>query len=268
MRTLALALAALLAAACTTPIRGLDHDPSFNPISIGAGGLAIGGVVGARRPLDPGRRSSYADLLRTSFRAERPALTILTADAVANALGEDDYEEMLREYRELGAPSGQSLRLLAKRLDQARYLVLARIDRSETGRWTSDESIDDSKGKEIGTKTHYRHGRTVDVSLRIFDLDGRATVWSGSVEKASWNENTEEDRDSDFYDDPRKRQSVGKDLRDAAIAGLAIGVIDAILDDGGASSSSAAPDPYPDPPDESDLLEQAFRGFAENLPKR
>jgi len=28
--------AALMLAACTTPIRGLDHDPSFNPISIDA----------------------------------------------------------------------------------------------------------------------------------------------------------------------------------------------------------------------------------------
>jgi hypothetical protein len=258
--------AALLLAACTTPIRGLDHDPSFNPVSIDASGLAMGGVVSARRPLDPAQRASYSDLLRTALRTERPSLTILTADAVASALGENGYDEMLREYRELGAPSAASLGTLSKRLDHARYLVLARIDRSETSRWTTDEAIENSKGKRIGTKTHYRHGRSVDVSMRIFDLDGGATVWSGSVEKSSWNENTEDEEDPDLYDDDSKHQSFGKDLRDAALAGLALGALDAVLGDGG-SSSSAPPDPYPDPPDESELLEQAFRGFGENFPQ-
>jgi hypothetical protein len=258
-------MAALLAA-CTTPIRGLDHDPSFTPASIDASGLAVGGVVAARRPLDPGRRASYADLLRTALRAERPNLTILTADAVVSALGENDYEVMLRQYRELGAPSAATLSLLSKRLERARYLVLARIDRNETNRWTAEEAIDDSKGKRIGTKTHYRHGRTVSVSLRIFDLDDGSSVWSGSVEKAAWNENTEEVRDADF-DDDRKRQSVGKDLRDAALAGLAIGALDALLGDDAGSNPSPPPDPYPDPPGESDLLEQAFRGFGQNLPQ-
>jgi hypothetical protein len=266
MRTLALAVAALLAG-CTTPIRGLDHDPSFNPISIDASGLAVGGVVSARRPLDPGRRASYADLLRSALRSQRPNLTILTADAVVSALGEDDYQEMLRQYRELGAPSAATLRLLSKRLEHARYLVLARIDRNDTSRWTTDEAIDNSKGKRIGTKTHYRHGRTVGVSLRILDLDGGATVWSGSVEKSSWNENTEDDRDPDL-DDDHKHQSVGKDLRDAALAGLALGALEAVLGDDGTSSQSPPPDLYPDPPDGSDLLEQAFRGFGENLPQR
>jgi hypothetical protein len=265
MRTFAMA-AALMVAACTTPIRGLDHDPSFNPISIDASGLAVGGVISARRPLEPAQRASYSDLLRTALRAERPSLTILTADAVANALGENGYDEMLREYRELGAPSAASLHTLSQRLDHSRYLVLARIDRNETNRWTTDEAIDNSKGKRIGTKTHYRHGRTVNVSMRIFDLDNGATVWSGSVEKSSWNENTEDEQDPDLYDS--KHQSVGKNLRDAALAGLALGALDAVLGDGGGSSSSAPPDPYPDPPDESDLLEQAFRGFGQNFPKR
>jgi len=267
MRTLTMA-AALVVAACTTPIRGLDHDPSFNPISIDASGLAVGGVISARRPLEPGQRASYSDLLRTALRAERPSLTILTADAVANALGENGYDEMLREYRELGAPSAASLHTLSQRLGHSRYLVLARIDRNETSRWTTDEAIDNSKGKRIGTKTHYRHGRTVNVSMRIFDLDNGATVWSGSVEKSSWNENTEDEQDPDFYDNDSQHQSGGKDLRDAALAGLALGALDAVLGDGGGSSSSAPPDPYPDPPDESDLLEQAFRGFGENFPKR
>jgi hypothetical protein len=267
MRRLALT-AGLLLAACTTPIRGLDHDPSFNSASVGASGLAIGGVVAARHPLDPAQRASYSDMLRTALRAERPSLTILTADAVASALGESGYDEMLREYRELGAPSAASLGTLSKRLDHARYLVLARIDRSQTSRWTTDEAIENSKGKRIGTKTHYRHGRTVAVSMRIFDLDNGATVWSGSVEKSSWNENAEDEQDPDLYDDDSKHQSFGKDLRDAALAGLALGALDAVLGDGGGSTSSAPPDPYPDPPDESDLLEQAFRGFGENFPQR
>jgi hypothetical protein len=265
MRTSALAVAALLAA-CTTPIRGLDHDPSFHPGSIDASGLAVGGVVAARRPLDAGRRASYADLLRSALRAERPNLTVLTADAVVSALGEDDYEAMLRQYRELGAPSPAPLRTLSQRLERARYLVLARIDRNETSRWTTDEAIESSKGKRIGTKTHYRHGRTVGVSLRIFDLDDGATVWSGSVEKSAWNENTEDERDPDLDGDRDSHQSIGKDLRDAALAGLALGALDALLGDDGASSPSAPPDPYPDSPDESDLLEQAFRSFGENLP--
>jgi hypothetical protein len=119
-----------------------------------------------------------------------------------------------------------------------------------------------------GTKTHYRRGRTVGVSLRIFDLDDGGTVWSGSVEKASWNENSEDERDADLDDDHDQHQSVGKDLRDAALAGLAIGALDALLGDDGSSSPSAPPDLYPDPPDESDLLEQAFRGFGQNLPQR
>ncbi|MET0151711.1 MAG: hypothetical protein ABW298_03790 [Candidatus Binatia bacterium] len=92
-----------------------------------------------------------------------------------------------------------------------------------------------------GTKTHYRHGRTVGLSLRIFDLDDGATVWSGSVEKASWNENREDERDADLDDDHDKHQSVGKDLRDAALAGLAIGALDGLLGDGGASSPTATP---------------------------
>jgi hypothetical protein len=266
MRLTALGLAALGAVACTTPIRGLDRDPSFNQAAIGAGGLAVGGVVDARRQLDPALRTSYADLLRTALRSERPDLTILPAAAVVSALGESHYEEMLREYREVGAPSAQFLRMLSKRIDRARYLVLARIDQDRTRRWTTEEDVTDSKGKQIGSKTRYRHGRTVDVSLRIFDLDDGSTAWSGSIEKSSSNENTEDDPFPDPASSLHKRQSVGKDLRDAAVAGLALGVLGALLDDG--SSSPAAPrDPYPDPPDERSLLEQAFRGFAENLPK-
>ncbi len=69
-------------------------------------------------------------------------------------------------------------------------------------------------------------------------------------------------------DEQECEHGVGKDLRDAALAGLAIGALDALLGDDSASSPPASQDPYPDPPDESDLLEQAFRGFGQNLPQR
>jgi hypothetical protein len=254
---------ALLVSACTTPMRGLEQSPTFTPAALSQG-MAVGGVVSAGPPLDPGLRMAYADLLRTAFREKRPQLTILTADAVANALGEDGYRELLREYRELGSPSRDLLHTLGQRLEAARYLVLARIDRDQTRRWTTEEPLKNSKGKEIGTKTHYRNGRTVGVSLRIIDLQSGETAWSGMVEKDAYNENVTEERDHAAGHD--RKQSAGKDMRDAALAGLALGALDALLGDDAADPPAAAADPYPDPPSTSGLLEQAFRGGAENLP--
>lgn len=255
---------ALLASACATPMRGLEQSPAFTPAAL-SGGMAVGGVVSASQPLDPGLGMSYADLLRTAFREERPDLTLLRADAVANALGEDGYREMLREYRELGSPSRARLRTLGQRLEVARYLILARIDRDQTRRWTTDEPLKNSKGREIGTKIHYRNGRAVGVSLRIVDLESGETVWSGRVEKDAYEENVVEERNPRPPRD-QGHQSIGKDMRDAALAGLAVGVLDALVGDGAGDPPPAATDPYPDPPATAGLLEQAFRGSAENLP--
>ena len=264
MKILGMLLVATLCGACTTPLRGLEAAPGFSPGALQEGGLVIAGVVSSVDDLPLGRHAYYADLLRRSLREKRNDLRILTADAVADALGEDGYEDFLREYRDLGMPNAKRLRVLASRIDAARYLVLARIDRNDTSRWTTEESVTDKKGKKTGTKIHYRSGRTVDLSMRIVDLETSDTVWNGSLEKSSWNENVEE---IPFEADGGhgRRKNFGKEARDALIVGLAAGALAAVVGES-PLANDAPDDPYPDPPNETYLFEQAFSGFAENLP--
>lgn len=235
-----------LVAGCATKIAGLKTSPSFTHASIMSGKLAIGGVASAYAPMDEGRRSSMAGILRTAILEERKDYNVIPVGSVMNQLG-SQYAVLISEIQNTGSLSDKSIQTLKNKLAGTRYVTFARIESDDVSHDRSETSSTDKDGRLIegSEKVNTRADRTVSASLHIYDLKSGDVAWGGTVTKTL--------SASRQYDKERE-------------LGL-VSVIKAIKGDG-AGQSVDQKYPYPTAPESQKVLAKVFEGFGENLPEK
>jgi hypothetical protein len=223
--------------ACAQPhVFGLRHDPTFTYQSLDSGSIAVGGVTsitGDEAPT-PATRGQFESLLATALREAYPRLKVVSAGAVAGALGDGSHGELLARYRLAGELDSAALQEMSNRLSNLRYVVLARIEADVTD--SSETVTQDSLGK----KSKYEQvalvaSRTMTVGFLVYDISLRRAVWSGRLAKS--------DSASNNYVEPR---------------GFVESLVTALL---------RGSHKYPGAPQQLKVLRLLFEEFAESLPQ-
>lgn len=240
------AAVAVFVAGCATQVAGLKKSPTFTYPSIAKGKMAVGGVASASGTMDEGKRSSYANLLRTALMEERKEYNIAPVGVVINKLG-SQYNTVINELQTTGSLSDKSVALLKAKVPDVRYVSFARIENDEVNSDRNERSETDKDGKTIpnSQKVITTSQRAVTASLNIYDLQTGEVVWTGSVTKSLSN--------SHQFDKEKENDLVS--------------VIKAIKGDN-ISTSVDQKYPFPTPPDSSKVLSRVFVGFGENLPEK
>jgi hypothetical protein len=243
--TLAAAAFALAITGCATKVAGLKQSPTFTFPNITQGKMAVGGVAASSGILDEGKRTSYANLLRTELLEERKEYNIAPVGSVVNRLGRPQYQTIISELQNTGTISDQSLAVLRNKMADTRYVTFALIEHDEVTNDRRETSSTDKNGKVIegSEKVISSAARNVTASLHVYDLKGGDVAFTGAVTKSL--------SDSRQYD---KENEMGL-----------VSVIKAIKGDAAAPTDSKYP--YPTAPDTMKVLAKVFSGFGENLPK-
>lgn len=253
-------LSALLMSGCATPVKGLYHHEGFTHGALSNGGLGIAGIVNAvdsHALWSEVDRSRYAGTLYRAIRDERPALALAPHSDLVNAIGLPSWLALLDSYRASASVSPADHDLISAHYHQARYLLLARLERNEVTRdYQSEEKAltrySEKLKKEVETgeieqTDTWSTSRLLSASLQVLDLHaGGQLVWSGTVIKSSTNSNDK----SRVFDQHHRIEAA---------------VIDAVVDSV-ANAGESVP-LYPEPPPFEPLLERLITGFAENLPQ-
>jgi hypothetical protein len=238
-------LLALALTGCATKVAGLKQSPTFTFPSIAQGKMAVGGVAASSTLLDEGKRTSYANLLRTELLEERKEYNIAPVGSVVNRLGRQQYQTMMSELANTGSISDQSLSALRTKLADTRYVTFALIEHDEVTTDRRENSSTDKDGRVVpgSEKIVASAQRNVTASLHVYDLKSGDVAFTGAVTKSLG--------DSRQYEKERE-------------SGL-VSVIKAIKGDG--NDPIDAKYPYPTAPDTMKVLSKVFTGFGENLPK-
>ena len=256
-----IALLVLLLQGCTASHTDIDfvHEEGFTRQALIAGGLAVGGMVSAVERLDEEERVRYAERLGERIAGKYPDLEMHTAEELQGILGRY-YHEVVDEYRRTGGLTRGTLATLGKRIAVARYIALARIvenivtenrseypeeapeayellkDPSSTSREGTDDSLYVTVWVELSTT------RKMTVEMAIYDLRRRSRVLSGSIHE-SVTRHVKHGR--------RERKDRHEKLLNT-VAQRAVGVVMKSM-------------MQPAAPDEAELLDRVFSGFAEKL---
>lgn len=241
---LAVIWGSVISSSCATRVKGLYCDPGFTYPAVVSGRMVVGGVTSALNPLPPATRNLYGNILSREFLDEQENFRILPSSRLASLIGSENLNRLLDEYRVYGQLSDAWLQELRPAVREARYLMLARIEKDDIQNERSDETVYDKDGKSVEDrrKITLKTERTVGASLGIYDLDRGIEVWRGTVEKSA----------------TRKTNYETNEWGD-----LASVVVDAVLDKDVRSSRTD----YPTPVSLDDLLNRIFEGFAENMPE-
>lgn len=230
---------------CATKIAGLKQSPTFTFPAIAQGKMAVGGVAAASALLDEGKRTSYANLLRTELLEERKEYNIAPVGNVVNRLGRQQYQTMISELANTGTIGDQSLSALRSKMADTRYVTFALIEHDEVTNDRRENHSTDKDGRVVAgsEKVVASAQRNVTASLHVYDLKSGEVAFTGAVTK-SLSDSRQYDKEND--------------------SGL-VSVIKAIKGD--ASAPVDAKYPYPAAPDTMKVLAKVFSGFGENLPK-
>lgn len=228
---------------CATKVDGLVISDDFKHPQIKSGSIVAAGVVDASKATTKDS-VNYSQIMGSNFREERKYYPIKDSFTVVNAIGDAEYQKLLKKYRTGGLDQTWLTKLEAK-LSPARFISFARIDSnitSKSERETNSREEKDAKGNKriIPGKIIKMHKRTMSVTLHIYDLKKKNIAFSGQVTKDKENQNSYE-----------------KNLVNAAVS-----VINTFQ---GKSSDSQYPSPQA--PSSRELLNEIFEGFAENLPE-
>lgn len=207
-------------------VQGQRQDPSFTYESVSQGGIGIGAVTwlgGA----DTSSRVPFENALRAQLLEVRPESNVMSAAAVAGALGEEAYARIVGLHERTGELDSVTLAELATRLEAVRYVVLASIEH---------EAVDSTRKETrdtTGRHESFTTSRRLSLGLRVYDLRLGLEAWGGRITNAE-----------------SEMNSYGEH-------GLVIEVIEAVVGWRG----------YPDPPSRLDVAEDIFETFAKHLPR-
>ena len=221
--------ACILISACGGPrVRNLYRDKSFDQNIISAGKFVIGGVTSivgeqTEREIKWGPRDS---LLWNQLTMQLEGVDILSPDYTLDALGMDQYNQILDDFEEYGELQDIDKAILAESFpDSSHYIIFARFDEDKVA-FDQSESGESSSGDVTTTYTTFRR---MGATFHVYSLPDCRLVWSGRIfntEKTT-NEYTEDDsgilggiiesilfgdKGQPGYLDPPTLEQVGRDL--------------------------------------------------------
>lgn len=241
IKHLVLLLLASLMAACTPAIDGLVHDKSLSKQSLQQGGIAIAGLSSKEGALSASHTDSYSEQLKQALQNELKGLRIIPENELIYAMKREEHALVIDEFSRRSSLSAANINRLKAGL-KVRYVAMARIDSNTISNKRSNqlESVD-RYGKIIRpASTISETTRTIYTRLYLFDLHSGKRVWGGSIHLS-------------------RSRSRSYEHNNAAV-NLIRGI-------SALSSGMDSAYPYPQAPEEGDLLGSIFTGFAENLAK-
>lgn len=247
---LVILFATLAGTGCGTTIHGLRQSSAFTYDAILSGKMAVGGVTSATEKLEESKQATYGNALRTQVLDLRKDYSVAPVGAVMSHLGRAKYEGVLGELKTTGSLSDPSVKLLAGKVKDSRFVAFARIENDDVQSDKSETSTSDSKGQPIpGTqKINAWSRRTVTATISIYDLKRLEVAWSGQITKTGQN------------------QLQYQKHKEAEAVSSVISVIKAVK--GTDDKPAADVYPCPPPPATAAVLGDLFGGFADNLPKK
>ncbi|MGA0164407.1 MAG: hypothetical protein ACO3LE_09240 [Bdellovibrionota bacterium] len=232
----------LTATACTPKLSGLQISEAFTAQNVLNDRMIIGGVVSGETNLPPAKISSYSNMLRSAFMDERKEYATLPYGSFVGSLEADETKRVLDEYQKTGSLSDKTMKMLADKIDRARFFVMARIirDQVKTGQSEKEgyyEKDSDGNLKWRNPQVNSWSEREALVSIDIFDLQRRNLAFSGMIEESK--------------------------KKDKTYTLSTLGAIRSIV------SAARGSDPYPAPPAPAieTILPNVFWAFAANLPE-
>jgi hypothetical protein len=164
-----------------------------------------------------------------------PQWNVVSTTELADSLGWKSYTRLVDSYARSGYLSEDELALLGLSLrERLRYVLLARIEDHQTGKWENyDEGADE---------TDYTAVRALVLDYKIYDLWYGDLVWSGWVEEEEMNESSVSETEYEYDEEASVLANV--------LGGLLSGLISG---------------PRPDVPGYEGLLDDSFANLAQNL---
>lgn len=251
---LPLILSVLCLTGCGGPkVVHVEQDESFTYSTATGEGLGVIGVTSAVGSDDERaaiRRDMPSLLARDMYR-KRDDLKIVDPAVLRDALGSDAHALLLDSYQTSGDLNAMGVATLTAGVgDLIRYAILARIYDNRVNQRTDDES-------NAVTDPHidYITSRYVAVQFTIYDLKTGITAWTGRIENSEDNKRTEQIEEIKTTSDQSFTEGCASSIMQSCITGL----FESIFGGGG--------DPYPEAPSLSDVADDIFSEFADNLPK-
>ena len=214
---------------------------SFTHSAAVEGKLLVGGLTSAVEPLGEEERVRSGELLYQTLSKQRNDLVFLPALFAADQLGQDAYGTMLDAYRVRDWLALTHMAKLQEAVSDVRYVILGRIVKDEIYHYKATD--EDFQGKSIDEAITER---SMAVGIRVYDLQTGDVVWEGTASAEQSRKNKYDTEESD--------------------ADTVLAVLDWLTDDFVAPREGGS-SPYPDPPNVSSVLEEAFESFANSLPQ-
>jgi hypothetical protein len=236
---LALGLAGL--PACGSRVAGLYTDPSFTRESLRAKAVVPLGVVFLQGDDDRDERLRFAESVRHTLSERRADLAVAPAGEALIAIGPDEVDLLLDQYRRTGRFTAAQLEDLARAQPVARYLVLGRVDTDLVERTREESRTRD--GDRVRLEIEMITRREMGITFDVYDLERRDLVWSAYFQRTE----TERGERLDFEESEEN-----------------LGAFEADIDQAIRDMVAAAR--HPEPPSRAQLLRSFTRDLARGLP--
>jgi len=229
----------------------VGYDPSFTYENVESGGIGVAGVTSDWFDL-PGTSATtdwIGPWLWARIAEERPDLTLVSSQQIADSMGREEYLDLLDSHSRLAELDSTALAKLSTSLSYPRYVVFARIELDTVeidGRYTEERRTDNDRDC-VYTNLELTTERTIEVRFQVYDVELRELVWAG----VSRHKKTSQ---------PRTHHVDGSCESDGLVLSV-IEVLFSLL----ADSDSPGKEP-PDPPKWSGMLKASFKAFARKLP--
>lgn len=239
---------------CTPTLSGLQVSESFTHDLISKEGMVIAGVVKADGPWDRNKNNMFSGMLANSIMNERKEFKVSPIGSFISAVGEDNASKIWHTYKTIGMLNKKELEMVAKKLPNKRFLILAKMDSdvvSESTSYQEPREDVDSKGNKtyVRGRTIARSSRDLSYTINIFDLKKLDSAFSGSMSNSA--------SESKEYLDEEKSNS------------LLSGIADVIRASKGSENQKAQTEfKAPPPPGYDYITKYIFSGFAKNFPEK
>lgn len=237
--TLALAL---IMCGCGPKVKDLSVDKDFEEAALTGSTLLVGGLTSSfAGPAADSMLGSGALWLRDGLVEHLSGVNVPPLETVPEALGEENQQQMLEEFRKSLTVSAKQLELLGPSATGGKpYLVLARLESDR--QWTNQKENKDSSGTVLSRS--YNSNRQLLATFSIWDIMTRARVWSGQVAGKSTATNTIKEDE------------------------LGLGAVGEVIDILTGSESDAPKEGFPSTPGLNEVTSILFENFAKALPRK
>jgi len=223
--------------ACAIPakMRHLSVNKNFSSDSLVGGGLVFAGISSTQEDWTENQVIAFSEIARSAMLSSRDDLQLNRPDRLIETLGKEEFFHVQQEFAKNHALLKDSITKMAEVSGSSKYIMFSRV-LSDTNFHQEDQHENKEKTERI---TEYRTTRQLVVSTEIYDLATSEVVMSGEM----WV--------NDYNVRSNSKRYGGNFLTDLALN---------VLENNNAY--------YPDPPPLDGLIEKAFDGIADNLPRK